>query len=379
MIASGGPAVSSNVRVEVGNEGAPNEIARAVESALLARMTGAAPEGRAREFAGMSILQLGEQVLQARGERTNWLSRTAIADKVFARSGGQHTTSDFPALLTSAGRRVLLDAYAAAESPLKAIARKRTAQDFRAVSTVRLSEAPALLPVNENGEVTHGSRSEAKEAFSLKTFGRIFGISRQALINDDLDAFADSVRAFGVAAANVEADQLAALLLANSGAGVTLDDGSAVFTTARGNAAASGAALDVTNVGAARQALRDTKGLDGKTPLNLAPAYLVVGSENETAGEQLIAQITPATSGDVNPFGGKLELLVDPRLNGRGWRVFASPAQAEVLSYAYLSGAEGVQVEQREGWETLGLEIRAVLDFGAGATGWRGAYWTPAS
>jgi hypothetical protein len=42
-------------------------------------------------------------------------------------------------------------------------------------------------------------------------------LSRQAVINDDLGAFADSNTAFGRAAAQTEADLLVALLTANSG------------------------------------------------------------------------------------------------------------------------------------------------------------------
>ena len=63
---------------------------------------------------------------------------------------------------------------------------------------------------------------------------------RQAIINDDLGAFGDFGRAAGRAAAETEADLLTALLTANSGAGVTLDDGDPLFDTTHGNVAGSG-------------------------------------------------------------------------------------------------------------------------------------------
>ncbi|MGR9188237.1 phage major capsid protein [Rhizobium leguminosarum] len=47
----------------------------------------------------------------------------------------------------------------------------------------------------------------------------MFGISREAPINDDLDAFSDTLRAFGQAAAQTEADLIADLLLDNGGLG----------------------------------------------------------------------------------------------------------------------------------------------------------------
>jgi hypothetical protein len=39
-----------------------------------------------------------------------------------------------------------------------------------------------------------------------------------------------------------------------------------------------------------------------------------------------------------------------------------------------LNGADGPQVDQRLGWDVLGLEIRAVLDFGCGVNDYRGTY-----
>src|SRR3954471_11039296 len=92
------------------------------------------------------------------------------------------------------------------------------------------------------------------------------------------------------------------LLSANSWAGATLDDGSPLFHSSRGNIAGSGGALSVTTLGAARQAIRDTKGLDDVTPLNLVPSFLLVGSDNDTAGEQMLAALAAATTDDVNPF-----------------------------------------------------------------------------
>lgn len=375
-----------------GNDRAAGDLERAVTDALVARLGGPAPTGRAREFAGMSLLQIGGELAAARGERVDWSSRSRAAETAFAtnrdggsrgwlsrRSGGMHTVSDLPTLLSAAGRRVLADRYEAAASPLKALARKRTAQDFRSISVARLSEFPSLEKVSEHGEITRGSVAEAKETFRVETFARIFGISRQALLNDDLGAFADSLAAFGRAAADTEANLLADLLTANAGAGAVMDDGVALFHADHKNRAASGAALSVTSMGAARQALRDCKGLDGTTVLNLSPRHLLVGSDLETLAEQFLGTLYPAQASDAVPEGLRLNLLVDPRMNGLGFRVFADAAAAEVLSYAYLNGSEGPQIEQRDGWDVLGLEIRAVLDFGCGITGWRGAYWTPAA
>jgi ATP-dependent protease ClpP protease subunit len=353
----------------------PATLHAAVRDVLVARMTGkpVKADTPAAALVGKPLLDLGAMIVEANGGKIRSWHRDRLAEQVFAptMAGGQHGTSDFPGLTLDAGNRVLLDAYATAQSPLKQIARRRSAQDFRALSVLRLGEAPALLEVPESGEVTFGTRAEAKESFSLRTFARIFSISRQAVINDDLAAFGDAARAWGVAAANVEADVLYDLI---SGNGVELEDDVSLWNATHGNVAGSAAALDVDGLSDARKALRDTKGLDGVTPLNLVPKFLLVGSANETQGEKTLATLAAATVDDANPFSGKLTLLVEPRISDYAWFVFADPLQAEVLSYANLGDATGPQLATRDGWTVLGQEFRAVDDFGAGATGYRGAF-----
>jgi hypothetical protein len=90
-------------------------------------------------------------------------------------------------------------------------------------------------------------------------------LSRQAIINDDLGAFADSNAAFGRAAAQTEADLLVSMFTANSGNGVNLTDGNPIYGTGanRGNKASAGSAIAVQSLSDGRQALRNMKDIDG--------------------------------------------------------------------------------------------------------------------
>jgi hypothetical protein len=127
----------------------------------------------------------------------------------------------------------------------------------------------------------------------------------------------------------------------------------------------------------ARLAMRGRTALDGATPIAAVPRYLLVAPDLETQAEQVLAQIQPTTADDVNPFGGRLELLVEPRLPSGAWYVFADPARLPSLQYAYLASAPGVQIQRAESWDTLGLKFRAWLDFGAGWVDWRGVHKLP--
>lgn len=354
-------------RIDVGtNHDAPEERLTRMSEALEARLTGKAPTDGAREYVTRRLVDLAGELLELRGVRG---VRLMSPDTIFTRA--MHTTSDFPTLLTSTGNRVLLAAFQAAPNPLKSLARTTTVADFRTKTNVKLSEWPKLSLVNEHGEVTSGTRGEAKEAYALKTYARIFSLTRQALVNDDLGAFGDFGAAAGRAAAETEADVLTALLLSTA----NLDDGNPLFHAAsHGNLAAAASTIDVANLALARIAMRAQKGLDGVTPINATPTYLLVSPAKELVAEQVLSTLAPATVANVNPFSGRLTLLVEPRLSGNAWYLFADPASLPVFETAYLSSAPGPQMTSREGWDVLGMEFRVVLDYGAGVVDYRGAY-----
>lgn len=334
--------------------------------ALFARVSGEAPSEAARPFMNESLRDMARACVEATGVST----RAMDADQLFR--AAMHTTSDFPNLLTSTGNRTLMGAYQAAQSPVKTtLARQSTLADFRAGTRIKLSDVGQMQKVTESGEITHTTRGEATESYALDTYATQFAISRKALINDDLGAFRDWGSTAGRMAAETEANLLLSLLLSNPTMG---EDSTALFHADHGNLAGSGTALDVTNLDVARKAMRGMKALDGVTPINATPKYLLVGPELETDAEQLLASIYAASVSDVNPFSGRLTLLVDPRITDASWYVFADPGTLPVLEYSYLSSAQGPQMASREGWDVLGMEFRIVLDFGCGAIDWRGAY-----
>ena len=196
-------------------------------------------------------------------------------------------------------------------------------------------------------------------------------------MNDDLGAFADLARRMGQAAAETEARILVTLLESGSGNGPTMSDGKALFHTQHGNKATTGAAISDATLSAARLALRTQKGIEDRT-IRATPRNLLVPPALETTAEKWLASIAPATAADVNPFSGLLSLVVEPRLSSATrWYVTADPGEIDGLEFAYLSGAEGPQVESRSGWDVDGVEIRVILDFGAGFIDHRGWYMNP--
>ncbi|MET4129991.1 prohead protease/major capsid protein fusion protein [Roseovarius sp. MBR-6] len=359
---------TEQVRVEMGeSQDDPALRARQMGEALYARINPRHELSEpARRYAYSTPVDMAKELLTLRGESTMALSPASLVTRAL------HTTSDFPIILGDTVGRVLRDAYQAAPSGIRRLGRQTTARDFRAVNKIMLGEAPLLEKLNEHGEIKAGTMAEAREAYKVETWARKIGITRQVLVNDDLGAFADLARRMGQAAAETEARILVTLLEAGSGNGPTMSDGKTLFHADHGNKAGTGAAISDATLSAARLALRTQKGIEDRT-IRVTPRNLLVPPALETTAEKWLASIAPATAADVNPFSGSLSLVVEPRLSGATrWYVTADPGEIDGLEFAYLSGAEGPQVVSRSGWDVDGVEIRVILDFGAGFIDHRG-------
>lgn len=353
------------IRTHVAQNDDPAVIMQRQSEALHVRMAGGEPAPEVRQYLGESLLDMARGSLSRAGVST----RGMTPDETFTRAA-EHTTSDFPNLVSNAMNKTALASYQAAASPLKTLGRQRSLSNFKTATSIRLGEMGRLEELTESGEITATSRAENGETMKLATYARGLSVSRQLLIDDDLGMLGDMTAAFGEAAAQTEADILVDLITSNP----NLSDGTAVFDASRGNIAGAGAAPSEATLSTVRKAMRATKGLDGKTLVNVVPKYLLVGPELETDAEKLLAAIYAATTDDVNVFGSKLSLLVEPRISDASWYVFADPSRLAAFQYGYLSSAQGVQIQRSEAWTTLGMRFRAWLDFGAGWLESRAAY-----
>jgi hypothetical protein len=174
--------------------------------------------------------------------------RAQATDPSMQRGRALHTTSDFPAILAAVTNKTLRDAYQAAPRTFPPIARRATAADFKDMHRLQLGEAPQLEKVNEAGEFKRGSLGEGKESYRVETWGKVIGITRQVIINDDLDAFTRIPALFGTAAATLESDVVWGIVTSNP----NMADGGALFHASHKNLVGTGTALDVANLGKAR-------------------------------------------------------------------------------------------------------------------------------
>ncbi|MFT4015215.1 MAG: peptidase U35 [Paracoccus sp. (in: a-proteobacteria)] len=332
----------------------------------------------AREFRGLSLMEMARHAVERSGTRTGGMSKMELAGAALGqRAGvGYHGTSDFPSILANVANKTLRDAYASTPRTFAAWARRATITDFRPVQRTQLGGAPDLQKVLESGEFQYGTIGEGKEVYALASYGRIIAFTRQSLINDDLDAFARVPAAFGASAADLESDIVYSILMQNPNMG----DGTALFHANHGNLGTA-SVISEAALAAAYRAFGQQKGTEERL-ISVLPRFILVppGSRSVEARKQVTAT-TPSSTSDVNTFSGRLEVIEEPRLIPAAgqdpWFLAADPARIDTVEYAYLDGQEGVFTETRMGFEVDGIEIKARHDFAAKAIDWRGLWKNP--
>lgn len=336
-------------------------------------------EEGARRFRGFTLAELARASLEAQGLRTEGMTRMEVVATAMGNSDAQgfrslHGVSDFSVALASTVNRSLRSAYESAGRSFTRWARRGTLNDFRAATRVAVAANLALEKVNEFGEFKRGRMTDGGETIQLATYGKVVGVTRQAVINDDLDFLSRLPALFGRAAADFESDTVYGVLTGTS----NMADGNPLFHASHANLGTA-AAITSASLNEARKGMRTQKDPGGNNqPLNLVGKYVIVGADKELEAQQMFQAVIVATkTADTNVFRDAYEVVVEPRVPGNQWYLAADPAVIDTIEYAYLDGNEGLYTEERMGFDVDGLEVKARLDFAAKAIDWRGLWKNP--
>jgi hypothetical protein len=370
------PRFNDNYSFEVGlSDGEKRAEALTDGQLLRAGIRVEKPAPGAVDLRGLSLVDLGRECLAMSGQKVRGMDSSRIIKDALSMRG--HTTSDYPYLLGNVMNKGLREVYLQAPSTFQIWTSTSSIQDFKEVSRVQLGEGPDLLEVPEHGEYKYGTFGESREVYKLTTYGRMFAITRQAIINDDLGAFFRVPRAFAMSAKRLINNSVYAVLVANAAMG----DGDALFHANHANylGSGSGAAPSISTLDAARTAMRKQTGIDCVV-LGIAPRFIMGPPDLETEIDQLIN--TPGGYdaslgvGLANPFFKKLEAVIDPALSlATGWYLATDPAMFDTVEVGYLGGVQTPTLETQNGWTVDGVEYKVRIDFGCKALDHRGLYF----
>lgn len=321
------------------------------------------------EFAHMSLIDVSRQILMHNSVSTAGMSPHQIAGAVL------HSTSDLPNIFADVANNELARGYQARQRSFTQIASRRNMRNFNTQNITRMSDAPGLLGKGENGEYQLGHLKDSKETITLQTKGRIIRISREMIVNDDMDAFSRLPMMMGAQGALNENRMVYGLLTDNKQMG---EDGVALFHANHGNLITGAASFDVALLSKMRKLLRLQKSFAAKGEagyaLNTPLGTVVVPAALETDAQKIVASIVAASAGNVNPFTG-LNIIAEAELDSHSSVAsygIGDPNLVDGLIYGYLEGEEGVYIDSQVDFKSDGLDLKVRHDFAASVADYRG-------
>jgi ATP-dependent protease ClpP protease subunit len=331
---------------------------RAAENALMARAGLIKAEG-SNPFRGFTLSEMARASLTRAGFKSEGLDKMAFVGAAFT-----HSTSDFTGLLANVANKALLTGYQEAEETFQLWTRAGNLPDFKPGSRVDLNMFPSLRKVAEGAEYKYATVGERGASVMLATYGELFSITRQAIINDDVDAFTRVPRMMGRAAIRTVGDLVYAILTANP----TMPDGTALFHADHGNLL-TGAAITTGSVDAMQAAMALQK--QGKSVLNIGLQYVIVpralrGTANVVRASEY--EVGTAKNNTIpNSVRDTFEVISDARLDAASttaWYGAGSAQMHDTIEVNYLDGNDQPYLEQRQGWNVDGTEFKVRIDAG---------------
>lgn len=322
----------------------------------------------AQELRGHSMVELAREALQREGLKANFGDNMELARQAI------NSTSTFPAIMANLANKSVMVGFNEAETTYQIWAGKGSNRDFKEAARVALSEAGNLELVPEGGQFQQDFLGEASARTKVATYGKLFSLTRQAIINDDLGLFSKIATKYGSAAKRLVNKMVYAQLTGN----VKMQDNIALFDTKHGNVAGTGEALSVKAIAKAITAMRRQKGITGDATLNITPKYLVVPPELEMTAYQIVnstAAVDGVNSGVVNPYKGRFVVVADAELTDPdAWYLVADASQHDTIEVTYLNGVETPRLETRQGFDVDGIEYKVAFDCGVSALDFRGIF-----
>lgn len=362
-------ARNAGVSVKMGEAESDKFRAAAQDAVLMAAgIPVAEPAVGAQELRGHSMVELAREALQREGLKANFGDNMELARAAI------NSTSTFPAIMSNLANKSVMVGFNEAETTYQIWAGKGSNRDFKEAARVALSEAGTLELVPEGGQFKQDSFGEASARTKVATYGKLFSLTRQAIINDDLGLFSKIATKYGSAAKRLVNKMVYAQLTGN----VKMQDNVALFDSKHGNVAGTGEALSVKAIAKAITAMRRQKGITGEATLNITPKYLVVPPELEVTAYQIVnstAAVDGVNSGVVNPYKGRFIVVADAELTDPdAWYLVADATQHDTIEVTYLNGVETPRLETRQGFDVDGIEYKVAFDCGVSALDFRGLY-----
>ncbi len=344
-----------------------------------------------RKDSPISGLQgLCRMVLARAGVDSSFMDAATVASRALALGTG---SSDLPAALEATANKSLQQGFAEAPTTYQIIAGSRQVPDFKTNSIVGVSNFGDLRDLPEGAAFEDSTISDKKETFSIGTKGRKMTVTRNAIINDDLDVITTAQRKVGYAVQRAINKGFYDKLCYDTLVGPVMNEDSvALFNdTSHFNLVANSGVVSVSSLSVARKRHSEMPLMKPEKDSNVQYAnlpikFLLSGTANQTAIEQVLGSgmdISKSIVGVYNPFTmGTIRPVFDPYLQtlltnaskANAWYTFASQMDCETIGVALLRGntSPTLQTEQSSVGDPLGVAMHLFFDWGYYIADYRG-------
>ncbi len=355
------PSNKDNVHIYAGNG---NIVGDSVRASVMAR-AGYQDYEKDNAYNSMTLRELARASLTERGVGVATYNPMQMIGMAFT-----HSTSDFGNILLDVANKAILLGWEENEETFEKWTKKGQLSDFKTAHRVGLGAFPSLRQVREGAEYKYVTLDDKGETIALATYGELFSITRQAIINDDMNMLTDVPMKFGRAAKATVGDLVYAVLIDNE----KMSDKKALFSADHKNMITGG--MDVETISAGRTAMRQQK--EGERSLNIRPAFMLVPTTLETQAIQVVksgsVKGADVNANIINPVRDLAEIIAEPRLDDaseKDWYM-ASRQGSDTIEVAYLNGIDIPYIDQLEGFTSDGVTTKVRIDAGVAPVDYRG-------
>jgi len=324
-------------------------------------------DGEGLQFRGYSARELCRAALENRGVVTRGMGINELIARAF------HSTSDMSNITAAVVNKSLRAAYDEEPSTWEVLSTRGDLPDFKKATEVQMSASMVPQPLQEGGSYKATTMQDGSGTWNLVTYAISISLTRQMIINDDLNAFGEIPTKLGSGARIMQSNIVWDLLLSGASGAKTMDDNKEVFHVDHNNTiSGANTVISIAGMDLARQKLGLQKDPSGNR-LNLRPAYLIVPQALATTAEQFLNPLNFApntVTGDnaTNVFARSVTQITEARLDddsSKMWYLAASPSRVPMLRHGYLSGEPGPTITTEEKRDPDVFKYLMRIDYGA--------------
>lgn len=352
-----------------GYVGNGNIVRDGMVDALSTRLGFAKAQDNNNPFRTMSLIEMARAALTERGVSVaSYGTKAHLVGAAFT-----HHTSDFGNVLMDVSEKAMLRGWQNSGETFPLWTKKGSLTNFHAAHRVGISGFPTLPRVREGAEYKHVTCDDRGAPIALATYGGLFGITRQAIINDDLGAFNTIPANLGRSAHRTIGDLVYSILTDNA----KFVDGKPLFSTDHGNTNDVASLMSPDALGELRRQMRLQSDAFGAS-LNISPSFVIVPAALESAAIRVLNSTSihgpEMNSGIANPVNNMGKLIVESRLDSSTipYWYLAAEQGADTIEVAYLDGVDVPYLEQQEGWTSDGVSFKVRIDAGVAPLDYRG-------